>query len=238
MVSLTVLNDFTSKPIAPYVLRRAQAEASSLLELELRTVRRSGGVRYKLLEPQRKQYQRLVHLGSIRDVFTRGGPVAYVHIALAWITTLFVIAYFWYLAFLLIKTADDGTNLSESEKEKLVLIFILLVSWFPMRLHTEWYQNEFHRPQWLRQYSAFWMLAFLALAYLLFVILILKPKGTIFLVIAALMQALLAAIGKFKPDWLRSLGYFLSSLPFVYFVAVYLVFLVIVCATTAIWLMR
>jgi hypothetical protein len=238
MVTLTVLDDFTSKPIAPYVLKAPEAETSSELELELRQASRIGGVLYKVVGQKRKRYQELIHLKSLKDVFKRGGPVAYVHLALAWIVTLFITAYFWYLAFLLIKTAHDGTNLPESEKEKLVFIFVLLVTWFPMRLHTEWYQNEFHRPHWLRQYSAFWILAFLALAYLLFVILILKPQGTFVLISAALAQALLAVIGKFKPEWLRSLAVFLSSVPFVYFVGLYLVFLVIVCAMTVIRFMH
>ena len=129
--------------------------------------------------------------------------------------------------------------MQESEKEKLVLIFVLLVSWFPMRLHTEWYQNEFHRQHWLRKYSAFWMLAFLAFALLLLVIFILKPKGIIVLISAALMEALLAVIGKFKPEWLRAVAYLLESVSFVYFLAMYLVFFVIVCAiTSAIWFMQ
>jgi hypothetical protein len=238
MVTLTVLNDFTTKPVAPYVLKRPEAEVSSQLEQELRNAGPTGGVRYKVLEPKRRQYQGLVHLKSIRDVFMRGGPVAYVHLGLAWITVLFVIAYFWYLAFLLIKTAHDGVNVPESEKEKLVFIFVLLVSWFPMRLHTEWYQNEFYRPHWLKRYAAFWILAFLALAYALFVILILKPQGTIVLIVAALLQALIAVVGKFKPEWLRSIAIFLESIPFIYFVTMYLVFLVIICAMTAIWFMR
>src|ERR1051326_2146462 len=113
MVTLTVLDDFTSKPIAPYVLKAPEAETSSELELELRQASRIGGVLYKVVGQKRKRYQELIHLKSLKDVFKRGGPVAYVHLALAWIVTLFITAYFWYLAFLLIKTAHDGTNLPE-----------------------------------------------------------------------------------------------------------------------------
>lgn len=231
MVTLIVIDDFTGKPFAPYILKTKEAEQSSRLERELRDVSRTG-TRPKNLENKRKEYQRLVQLSSIRDIFTRGGPVAYVHLALAWITTLFVVAYFWYLALLIYQ----GTNVPESVKEKLILIFVLLVSWFPMRLHTEWYQNHFYRKHWLRRYSAFWMLAFLGLVYLLLVIFILKPKGVIVLILAALMEALLATIGKFKPEWLRSLADLLESLPFVYFVAIFLVFFVVVSAiTSAVW---
>jgi hypothetical protein len=238
MLTLIVLDDFTSKPYAPYILKTKEAEQSSRLERELRDASRTGA-RYKNLDKKRKEYQKLVQLNSIRDILTRGGPVAYVHLGLAWITTLFILAYFWYLVFLVIKTAQLGTNVPESEKEKLVLIFVLLVSWFPMRLHTEWYQNHFHRKHWLRNYSAFWMLAFLALAYLSLVILILKPKGVIVLILVALMEAALAVIGKFKPEWLRSVADLLESLPFVYFVAMFLVFFIIVSAiTSAIWFMQ
>jgi hypothetical protein len=231
MVTLIVLDDFTSKPFAPYILKAREAEESSRLELELRDASRTGA-RPKNIENKRKEYQKQVQLNSVRDIFTRGGPVAYVHLGLAWITTSFVLAYFWYLALLIY----NGTKVLESEKEKLILIFVLLVTWFPMRLHTEWYQNHFYRKHWLRRYSAFWMLAFLGLVYLLLVIFILKPKGIIVLILAALAEALLATIGKFKPEWLRSLADLLESLPFIYFVAMYFVILIVIGAiTSAIW---
>lgn len=67
-----------------------------------------------------------------------------------------------------------------------------------MRLHTEWYQNHFYRKHWVRSYPAFWMLAFLALAYLLLIIL--KPKEVIVLILVAMMEVLLATISKFKPE--------------------------------------
>src|SRR5690349_4395783 len=92
MVTLTVLDDFTSKPIAPYVLKAQEAETSSLLELELRRASRIGRVFYNVVEPKRKKYQELIHLKSIQDVFKRGSPVAYVHLGLAWIVTLFITA--------------------------------------------------------------------------------------------------------------------------------------------------
>lgn len=234
MVTLIVLDDFTSKPYAPYILKTKEAEQSSRLEEELREASRTGA-RPKKFEDKRKEYQRLVQLNSIRDIYARGGPVAYVHLGLTWITTLFVLAYFWYLVLILL-TAHHRTNLPESEKEKLILIFVLLVSWFPMRLHTEWYKNHFHRKHWLRRYSAFWMLAFLGLVYMLLVIFILKPKGVILAILVALMEVLLAVIGKFKPEWLRSLADLLVELPFVYFVAMFFVFFVIICAiTSSIW---
>lgn len=238
MLTLTVLHDFTSKPVAPYILKAKEAEQSSRLERELRDANRTGA-HSKSLENKRKEYQRLVQLNSIQDILTRGGPVAYVHLGLAWVTVLFVLAYFWYLVILIIPTARYGTSVPESEKEKLILIFVLLLSWFPMRLHTEWYQNHFYRKHWLRSYAAFWMLAFLALAYLLLVIIILKPKEVIVLILVAVMEVLLVTIGKFKPEWLRSLAELLESLPLIYFVAIYLVFFVIVSAiTSAIWFVQ
>lgn len=238
VVTFAVVDDFTSKPIAPYVLKAPQAKESSMLEIELRSARRIGGVSYRVVEPKRKAYQELIHLKSVQEILKRGSPVTYVHLALAWIVSLFVIGYFWYLAFLLVKTTHDGTHLLEGEKEKLVFIFGLLVTWFPMRLHTEWYQNEFHRPHWLKQYAAFWVLAFLALAYLLFVVLILKPQGTNVLIVTAAAPTMLAAVGKFKPEWLRSFGLFLASLPFIYFVGIYLVVLVVTGAMSAIRLIH
>lgn len=152
--------------------------------------------------------------------------VAYVHLGLAWIVAFFIGSYFFYMAFVLIKTSQDGTNLLEGEKEKLAVIFVLLLTWFPMRLYTEWYQNEFHRPDWLKEYHAFWTLSVLGAAYLLFVLVILKPQGASILLFAALTPALLGLVGQFKPKWLRSFARFLAALTFLDFLVICLAFLV------------
>jgi hypothetical protein len=232
IVTLAVRDNFTSHPIGPYVLKRKQAEESFALEMELRRARPSKGFLSDSLRTKRNDYQKLIHLKSGREILKRGGPVAYVHLGLAWIVTFFISTYFFYMAFLLVKTGQEGINFLEGEKEKLAVIFVLLLPWFPMRIYTEWYQNEFHRPDWLKQYSAFWTLAFLAVAYLWFVIVMLRPQGTSILILTALTPLIPAAVGKFKPEWLRLFARYLASLPFIYFVVICLVF-VVIGATTA-----
>lgn len=232
VVTLIVFDDFTRRPIAPYTLKKRAAEEASRLEKELRAEYRHPN---KQLEAKRKEYQKLVKLGTLKAIRARGGPIAYIHLALTWLAALFTLTYFWYLVAASQFTTTAGTPLGEPSKNKLVLVYILLLTWFPLRLHTEWYQNYFHKKDWLKSYPAFWLLAFLAAAVLVLIILIVKPGGTIkFLsVLNGAFVLVLGAIGKFKPDWLRAAADFLQSTSFVYFLAIYLIFLVLIAAVTA-----
>ena len=236
VVTLIVYDDFTRRPIAPYTLRKRAAEEASRLEKELRAEFRNHN---KQLEAKRKEYQKLVKLGTLKAIWARGGPIAYIHLALTWLAALFTLTYFWYLVAASQFRTTAGAELEKASKNKLVLVYLLLLTWFPLRLHTEWYQNYFHKKDWLKSYPAFWLLAFLAFAVLVLVILIVDPGGTIKLlsVVNVVFVAVLGAIGKLKPDWLRAVADFLQSTSFVYFLAIYLIFLVLVAAVTAaVWI--
>lgn len=233
IVTLIVFDDFMRRPVAPYVLKKRAAEEASRLEKRLRD---EFGSHHKDLEARRKEYQKLVTLGTLKAIYTRGGPIAYIHLALAWLGTLFGLLYFWYLVAASLFRTTSGQQLADASKNKLVLVYILLLTWFPLRLHTEWYQNYFHKKNWLKSYPAFWLLAFLAFALLVLIVLIVKPGGTIqFLsVLNVVFVTVLGLIGKLKPDWLRAVADFLQSTSFVYFLAIYLIFLVLVTAVTAV----
>ena len=234
IVTLIVFDDFMRRPIAPYILKKRAAEEASRLEKELR----AGFGHHKNLEAKQKEYQKLVKLGSLKAIWARGGPLAYIHLALAWLATLFALTYFWYLVAASQFRTTGGQPLADASKNKLVLVYILLLTWFPLRLHTEWYQNYFHKKDWLKSYAAFWLLAFLAFALLVLIVLIVRPGGTIqFLsVLNVVFVAVLGLIGKLKPDWLRAVADFLQAASFVYFLAIYLIFLVLVAAiTAAVW---
>jgi hypothetical protein len=232
VVTLIVFDDFTRRPIAPYTLKKRAAEEAARLEKQLRAEYRNPN---KHFEGKRKEYQKLVKLGTLKAIWTRGGPIAYIHLALTWLAALFTLTYFWYLVAASQFITPAGIPLGDPSKNKLVLVYILLLTWFPLRLHTEWYQNYFHNKDWLKGYPAFWLLAFLAFAVLVLIILIVKPGGAIkFLsVLNVVFVAALGAIGKLKPDWLRAVADFLQSTSFVYFLAIYLIFLVLVAAVTA-----
>jgi len=232
VVTLIVFDDFTRRPIAPYTLKKHAAEEASRLEKDLRAHSRTHS---KQLDAKRREYQKQVKLGTVGAIWTRGGPIAYIHLALTWLAALFTLTYFWYLVAASQFTTTAGTPLEDSSKNKLVLVYILLLTWFPLRLHTEWYQNYFHKKDWLKSYPAFWLLAFLAFAVLVLIILIVKPGGAIkFLsVVNVVFVAVLGLIGKLKPEWLRAVADFLQTTSFVYFLAIYLIFLVLMAAVTA-----
>jgi hypothetical protein len=234
VVTPIVIDDFTRRPIAPYILKKQAAAEAARLEKELRddfyTHRHHGN-----LEAKRKQYQKLVKLGSLKAIWTRGGPIAYIHLALTWLGALITLGYFWYLVAATLYRTTAGARLDPASQNKLVMVYLLLLTWFPLRLHTEWYQNYFHKKDWLRTYPAFWLLAFLAFAVLILVILIVSTGPVIKLlsVASGVFGAILGLVGKLKPDWLRYVGNFLQGTSFVYFLAIYLIFLVLVAAVTA-----
>lgn len=232
IVTLIVLDDFTRRPMAPYVLRKNAAAQAARLEKELRD---ASDQENKSVAAKRLEYQKQVKLGTLKAVLARGGPIAYIHMVLAWMATLVALTYFWYLVAASQARVTLGQELGDASKNKLVLVYLLLLTWFPLRLHTEWYQNYFHKKDWLRSYPAFWLLAFLGFALLVLIVLIFKPGGAITLVSAlnVVFVGVLGLVGKLKPDWLRKVADFLQSTSFVYFLAIYLIFLVLVATVTA-----
>jgi hypothetical protein len=171
----------------------------------------------------------------MKAIWHRGGPIAYIQLALTWLGGMITLTYFWYLVTATLYhravagKVDPTTN-------RLVLVYLLLLTWFPLRLHTEWYQNYFHKKDWLKTYPAFWLLAFLAFALLILIILLIQPGTPIKLLSAMnlVFVAILGLVGKLKPEWLRYVGNFLQTTNFVYFLAMYLIFLVVVAAVTAV----
>jgi len=237
IVTLIVFDDFMRRPMAPYILKKRAAQEAAALEKQLRD---GFATHHKGLEAKRKEYQKMVQLGSLKAIVSRGGPLTYIHLTLAWVATLFALLYFWYLVAASEFKLNHGGSLGNGGEDKLVLIFILLVTWFPLRLHTEWYQNYFHKKDWLKSYPAFWLLAFLAFALLVLVVLIVKPHRIVQFIslLNVVFVALLGLIGRLKPDWLRAVADFLQGASFIYFLAIYLIFLVLVAAISAatIWL--
>jgi hypothetical protein len=234
VVTPIVIDDFTRRPMAPYILKKRAAVEAARLEKELRddfqTHRHHGN-----LAAKRKEYQKLVQLGSPKAILTRGGPIAYIQLAVTWLGALITLGYFWFLVAATLYRTTAGAGLDPSSKNKLVMVYLLLLTWFPLRLHTEWYQNYFHKKDWLRSYPAFWLLAFLAFALLILIILIVSSGPVIKLlsVASGVFGAILGLIGKLKPDWLRYVGNFVQGTSFVYFLAIYLIFLVMIAAVTA-----
>lgn len=233
LITWITIDDFTSRPTAPFNLNRSEARKALRLEMVLRAKADEKATANNRLTARRKEYGKLVTLGSLREIRRRGGPVAYIHMALAWLATSFAIIFFWYLVMVVEQKIHYHIEPSPTTLDRLILVFLLLSTWFPLRLQTEWYQNHFHREKWLRSYSAFWVLAVLAFAALVVIVILRSVKGSTGLVV--LLGALQAAIGlvigiigKFKPDWLRAVAGFLERTRFVYFVAIYFIFLMLV----------
>lgn len=236
LATVIVVHDFASRPVAPYILREPAATQAFKLEKELRdaakartlTPRRARGPRQRPVSAasnQRKiqDYQKLVQLPTPAEIITRGNLVAGAYLTIGFMGTICCVFYFWFVAVLVI----SHQTLSKGQISRLLTIFILLITWFPMRVHMDWYQNWFHNPHWLIKSYGFLMGIFLAAASLLFIIFITTP-GDVALVCAVINALILLFVGfagKFKPEWLHAVAEALQSLPFVYFVGVYMIFL-------------
>ena len=232
IVTAIVFQDFMGRPMAPYVLKRSEAEKACQLEEELRAAF-SSGVDDDDVKAKKREYQTLTRLPSFRDLFARGGPIAYVHIGLAWMGIIFAATYFWYLV-VAAEYKFDGNKLKAGSENNLVLVLILLATFIPLRLQTEWYQSYFHEKNWLKKYPAFFLGIFLAIAMLLLLTLLLHPTFAVgfFSAFYAVLLGALGFIGKIKPEWLRGLAEFLREMTFTEFLALYIVFLVVISTVT------
>ena len=232
IVTVVVFQDFMGRPMAPYVLRKDEAERACQLEAELRDAF-NNSIDDDRVKAQKKEYQKLTRLGSFKDLRQRGGPIAYAHMALTWMGLMFVAAYFWYLA-VAAEHKFDQLPLKTGSENNLVLVLILLATFFPLRLQTEWYQSYFHEPHWLQKYPAFFVGIVVAIAMLLLLTLLLHPSFAIgfFSAFYAVLMGVIGFMAKLKPEWLRAIAHFLRDMTFMEFLAIYIVFLVVVITIT------
>jgi len=165
----------------------------------------------------------MVQLPTVSAVIKQGNLVAAAYLGIGLIGTMCCVFYFWFVAVLVI----SHQNLSHGAISKLLTIFILLITWFPMRVHMDWYQNSFHNSNWLRESNGFWLGIVLAAASLVFIVFITRPDDVALVcaVMNALVLLFVGIAGKFKPEWLHTAAEALQSLPFVYFAGVYMIFL-------------
>jgi hypothetical protein len=217
--TMIVVHDFVSRPIGPYVLRGQTADEAFRLEMELR----EAWTKSAELDTRCSHYQKLVQFNCLRNVFKDGNIVALVYLVIAWGGTLFYVFYFWYVAVLVL----SNQSIPPKTVSSLLLVFMLLITWLPMRVHTDWYQNHFHHKNWLRKSYAFWLGIFMAIASLFFVVFIAKPEALVVYCTGAnaAVFTFVGLTGTFKPEWLRAVAEFLQSTPFTYFAAAYTVFL-------------
>jgi hypothetical protein len=241
--SVIVLHDFTSRPVGPYILRGHIAAEAFQLEKELRDAakavvrnRRRAGKRRGAAQAKShsssaamttkiRRYQSLVQLNSLREIFKHGNLVAAAYLGIAWIGCMCCIFYFWYIAVLVLSSQKlpDGTI------SKLVTVFILLITWLPMRVHMDWYQNYFHNPKWLIKSNGLLLGIVVATAGMVLLIFITKPEAIAIVcaVVNALVLLFVGFAGRFKPEWLRALAEAFQSMPFVIFFGIYVMFLLV-----------
>jgi hypothetical protein len=239
--SVIVLHDFTSRPVGPYILRGLIAIEAFQLEKELRDAAKTVKVRRRPRTGTRRRavhaksnsspseltkirrYQSLVQLNSLREIFKHGNLVAAAYLGVAWSGCLCSIFCFWYIGVLVL----SNQKLPEGTVSKLLTVFILLITWLPMRLHMDWYQNHFHNPKWFIKSNGFLMGIVVAAAGLVLLIFITKPEAIAIVcgVVNALVLLFVGFAGRFKPEWLRALAEAFQSMPFIYFFGGYTIFL-------------
>jgi hypothetical protein len=231
-----VFDDFCSRPIGPHILRGARATEAFKLEKELRDAakrrtespRRSRGPRHRPNSAatnlrKNERYQELIRLPTLSAIYRNGNFVAASYLAIGLLGTACCAFYIWLIGVLLVyhQKLPGGTL------GKLQTIFILLITWFPMRVHMDWYQNYFHNADWLKKSWSFWMGIIVALASLVAILVIANPDAPqrLLTLVQLLIFASLGVLSKFKPQWLHAIADALQSMPFVYFVGAYLVIL-------------
>jgi len=239
IATVIVFDDFRIRPMAPYVLKARLASEAARIEKDLRIAAKKK-TSDKKLEQLRSTYRNLIHIKTLEEFQRRAGPIAYIHLSLAALGTFFAVFYVWYLVAAAEYKVHHHASLGKANENRLILILILLATWFPMRLHTEWYQNYFHKRNWLSGYPAFWLLAALAFTALIFMGIMIRPDGLLQFIpiLNVVFVAALGIVGKLKPEWLGAVADFLESTPFIYFIGLYFIFCAIIAVTTAITILN
>jgi hypothetical protein len=125
----------------------------------------------------------------------------------------------------LITTRQSRTS---TECDALILIYGLLIIWFPLRMYSEWYINYYSLVH-FKDYAAFWFLLIVAVLAIPLLVIVLKPGRPVmvFSTVNGILLATLGLINQFKPAWISAMAIFLESLPFSYYVAISLLIFVV-----------
>ncbi|HEX8423949.1 MAG TPA: hypothetical protein VF634_11085, partial [Pyrinomonadaceae bacterium] len=123
LASVITVNDFTSRPIGPYILRGDASIEAFRLEKELRDAASSDSV-LSDLAAKCERYQELVQLNTPSNIFKQGNVVALAYLAIAWGAAMFCAFYFWYIAVLVL----SNQNIPSKTVTRLFMIFILLIT--------------------------------------------------------------------------------------------------------------
>ena len=109
--SVIVLNDFTSRPVAPYILKKSVAMEAFRLEKELRDAAKANQNLPEQASPEQEaeydRYRKLVQLDSLGAIFKRGNLVVLAYLGIAWAASMCCVFYFWYVAVLVLTNAQD-----------------------------------------------------------------------------------------------------------------------------------
>lgn len=217
---VTVIQDALKKEstIAPYELR----DASGALELE-RRMRAAVQAKIKSGAGARAEYvadPRVRYFSSLQDLWARGSVATKWAKVLHWMGSWFGVIFFWYLLVVV-----GSTRKTHPGKDRLILSFALLITWFPMRMYSEWYINFYVLD--LRSYQPFIIFSALAISGLVLVAVLLKP-GSVVQIISGFIGAavvVLGFLGKLQPSWVRFVAEAIEKVSFNTFLTIELIIL-------------
>ena len=147
---------------------------------------------------------------------------------LSFLGTLFVLTVFWVLSL----HVFTRTKIDEQTFTTLAVVVLLVVPWIVLRIYSEWYLNfgdfDFSRYQLI--YVAFFFT--IAVGVLIFVLRAKRSVSKIWVSVSVFFSAVIAVIGKLKPEWLdQAAGMVYTTDPFIqvlcYMIVVFTLYLTI-----------
>ncbi|MGA3104811.1 MAG: hypothetical protein ABSD53_10050 [Terriglobales bacterium] len=139
-------------------------------------------------------------------IWDRGSFTLYSELLFTYLSVGFAFFYFWYLGVVLWE--EHAFGLPKSPHDKLILVFCLLLLFFPARIYTEWYLG-FLSLRFFKDYPGFWILLVLALFALCLLIFVIKPQSATIENLAQIEGVLAVAaafVAYWKPEWLFGVG--------------------------------
>jgi hypothetical protein len=164
---------------------------------------------------------------SYADFLSTGSLSGYVSTFFNIFSGMFVILVFWYMVLLVVARGPR----SAPKVDSLIVVYGLMLIWFPARLYSEWYIDYYSLAH-LTNYFAFWFLLVTALLALPLLVLLFKPGRPvlIFSTLNGVIIALFGLLNLFRPELMGDIARGFESMPFRYFAAFAVLVFVVLAA--------
>ncbi len=233
IVVANAYTDFMTEDVPPVILNTSHGQSAEALRLEQHLRRHAAEAHRK--SPDRKAYAKLVRpFEDFRGLVGRANWLAYLLFLENLQGGLLAAAFLLYAIDFALVVPDTQRG---AVPQQLEAILLLMITWYPLRFYSQWYQRAIYRENATSQ-RLFWILVVVAMVAAITMFFIAHPQPTIAVISAlfASIAALLSTAKVFNWKWVMRLvqrcADGLADCPFSYYALLYAV-IVALCGVIA-----